>query len=474
MSQRKRRPFSRQTARQKSPKSTLSKGQYQAQVTTLLSDGRGLANVDGNVVMIDGALPDETVLFEYRNQKKQFFEGQMVEVLKASSARITPRCEAFHRCGGCALQHLQADEQIAHKQQQLLINLQKQAKIKPKVLANPLTAAHWGYRHRARVGIKRVGQGDNAEIHVGFRGRHRAEIEPITNCAVLIPELSALLVPIAKLVANLSSPDSFTHVEMSAGDSALSLNFRHVCPLTEADLTQLSAFAEQQNVLIYLQSGDENSVKGLNHQRFNEYHIDIQTDNDKVNNVGASPLTMAFMPYHFTQVNFSMNQKMLQQAMNWLDLQADDEVLDLFCGLGNFSLPMVQRVKSVVGIEGSQALVDWAKQNAENNGLSNTAFYRADLTQDTRMMTWRVKRQYNKVLIDPPRSGALEIMPLIAEITPEKVCYVSCHSATLARDVNVLVNDYGYRLVKAGVMDMFPHTAHVESMALLQRKSSIR
>ncbi len=273
------------------------------------------------------------------------------------------------------------------------------------------------------------------------------------------------------MVVTLSHPDSLTHVEMTAADNTISLTFRHVFPLTDDDMTMLSVFAEQHNVVIYLQGDDEKNLQALNQQSPNEYRIGIESENDRDKLVKPKPLTMTFMPYHFTQVNFAMNQKMLQQAIDWLDLNENDEVLDLFCGLGNFTLPIAQRVKSVVGVEGLLSLVNWAKDNAKRNNITNADFYQADLTHDTKMMTWRVKRTYNKVLIDPPRSGALEIMPLIAEIAPEKICYVSCHSATLARDINLLVNQYGYRLVKAGVMDMFPHTAHVESMALLHKVS---
>ncbi len=459
--------------RNNKPKKTkpLPIGQFTVTIDELLSDGRGLATVDNRRIMIDGALPDETVLFEYQNEKQQFFEGKTIEVIKPSPFRVAPKCEFFAECGGCSLQHLQADEQIAYKQKQLLSNLQKQAKTQPKILAGPLISNHWGYRHRARVGLKWIKEGNIGTVHIGFRGKNSGKIVPITHCEVLVPELSVLLTPIADMVAELSNPDSITHVEMTAGDNALSLTFRHVLPLSSDDENKLSVFADRHNVVIYLQGNDDKDVRGLNnHQQQNEYIINIISEKDKENTTTHKPLSMAFMPYHFTQVNFSMNQKMLKQAIDWLDLCDTDEVLDLFCGLGNFTLPIAQRVKSVVGVEGLLSLVNWAKQNAEKNAIGNADFYQADLTQDTRMMMWRVKRSYNKVLIDPPRSGALEIMPLIAEIAPEKICYVSCHSATLARDINILVNEYGYRLAKSGVMDMFPHTAHVECMALLEKR----
>ncbi len=224
--------------------------------------------------------------------------------------------------------------------------------------------------------------------------------------------------------------------------------------MTEADKAHFAAFARQHDANIYLQPGGEDSVSGLNHNNVIQYVIDIETENDKQAKVQHRRLLMDFLPYHFTQVNFAMNQKMLKQALDWLDLQPHDQVLDLFCGLGNFTLPIAQRVRHVVGVEGAKALLDWGKRNAKNNGIDNAGFYQADLTQDTSLMAWRVKYDYNKVLIDPPRSGALEIMPLIHALSPEKICYVSCHPATLARDIDKLVNQYGYRLLTGSVILM--------------------
>lgn len=446
----------------------LPQGVFRTMVDELLSDGRGLANVEGKATMITGALPGEVVEFVYKNQRKQFLEGQVTRVVEASPDRVKPRCTAFNHCGGCSLQHLAPSRQIQFKQQQLQGNLQKQARVQPKKFSQPLIAQHWGYRHRARVGIKKV----EGEIHVGFREKYHSHIIDLSHCDVLAPALSRLLPLIGALIGKMSLPDKIPQVEMALGDSCLALNFRHLYTLTKGDVQHFKDFAEQENVMIYLQPDGENSVKGLGHNEVIEYRITIQTQNDGKTGISPKALSMDFLPYHFTQVNFEMNQKMIQQALDWLDLQPNDEVLDLFCGLGNFTLALAQRVKTVVGVEGSQALVSWAKRNAEKNQIDNATFFQADLTQDTRMMSWRVKYQYNKVLIDPPRAGAVEMMALIHDLRPEKICYVSCHAATLARDINVLVNQYGYRLVQCGVMDMFPHTAHVESMALLQRTGS--
>ncbi|MBS9777856.1 MAG: 23S rRNA (uracil(1939)-C(5))-methyltransferase RlmD [Gammaproteobacteria bacterium] len=455
----------RRPAKKKAKPVVVPQGIFTAHIEELLSDGRGFANVNGRPTMISGALPDEHIEFTYHNQKKQFLEGSVTHIIKPSPDRTKPRCEAFDVCGGCSLQHLEAEQQILFKQQQLESNLRKQAKIKPKSFEKPLVAEHWGYRRRARVGIKQIGN----SIHVGFRGKNSSHIVPLSGCEVLAPKLSELFNPIAELIKGMSCPDKIPQVEMALGDNTLALSFRHMCSLTIDDTQRFEKFGQEHNISIYLQPDDSSSVSGLNHETVINYELAVQTSYDLEANILHKPLLMDFLPYHFTQINFDVNERMVTQALDWLDVTKDDDILDLFCGLGNFSLPLAQRANSVVGIEGLQSLVQWAQKNANNNGIENVDFYQADLTHDTRMMSWRVKRSYNKVLIDPPRAGALDIMPLINEIRPESICYVSCHAATLARDMDTLVNKYGYRLIKCGVMDMFPHTAHVESMVLLKR-----
>lgn len=442
----------------------LPQGTFTTTISKLLTDGRGLATIEGKPVMIAGTLPDEIIKFRFTKQTKQLFEGEMVEILTASPKRVTPKCAVFPTCGGCVLQHLDADSQIDIKDQQLLDNIEQSLKKPPKNTAEPLVASHWGYRHRARVGLK--WKKDEKRVAVGFRGQASSHIIPTDSCDILAPALSALLPAIGELVATLHAPDSLTHVEMTLAETAdkqyqTALTFRHVEALTETDKSTLAAFAVSHHVLIYLQSGNSDTVKGLNHDQRLSYFLTI----------GDKPrLQMDFMPFHFTQVNFAMNPKMVAQALDWLDLQPHDSVLDLFCGLGNFTLPMAQRAAKVVGVEGVKSLVDWAKQNAERNGINNVEFHQADLTQNTQMMRWRVKHHYNKVLIDPPRAGAADIMPLLHALKPDRICYVSCHGATLARDLKILVNDYGYQLKTVGAMDMFAQTAHVEAMALLIKK----
>ncbi len=439
-------------------KPRLPQGIFQAEVTELLTDGRGLAKVDDKAVMIGGALPGETVSFEYKSKKKQFLQGQVVEILKASPDRVVPECEFFNSCGGCALQHLRAEKQIEFKQKQILNNIKKQAGVEVENPEPAISEENFGYRRKARLGIKHVEK--KGRVLVGFRERYAPYIVEMTSCKVLAKEISDLIMPISELVGQLSTPDRIPQVEVALGDTCLALNFRHLDELTENDLELFDKFGKDNNANIYLQSGNETTVKGLNHNKIITYFIEGK----------KSKIVMDFMPYHFTQVNFKVNKRMIEQAINWLDLQEEDEVLDLFCGLGNFSLPMAQCVKSVVGIEGDKSLVDWATKNAQNNNIENVKYHKVDLTKDTSLMAWR-SQKYNKVLIDPPRSGAFEIMPLIGkDIRPEKILYISCHPATLARDINELINKYGYKLIKVGAIDMFSHTAHVESMALLELK----
>lgn len=469
-----RRKAGKQTGKQANKQATLPQGEFTTRIPRLLTDGRGMATVNGKAVMLSGALPDEIVTFRYRHQKQQWMAGEVTTVVSPSPDRIQPACPIFDVCGGCALQHLQPDKQLFFKQQQLLDNLKKQANIQPKTVTAPLAGDAWGYRHRARLGIQAMGE----RIAVGFRGRYSSRIIPIIACPVLSPALSALLTPLTEMLGKLATPKTITQVEMAQGEptadnpSGTALNFHHVAALTSVDLQQLEAFSRIHRSNIYLQHNDSDGIHGLDHDAALQYTLALETENDRFNQRKHHPLTLRFMPHHFTQVNREMNQRMLTQALNWLDLQTTDEVLDLFCGLGNFTLPIAQRVKQVVGIEGAKPLVEWAQKNARHNGIDNANFYQADLTQDTAMMSWRVKHRFNKVLLDPPRAGAWEVLALLKAINPEKICYVSCHPATLARDADILVNQYGYRVKQCGVMDMFPHTAHVESMMLLEKNKN--
>jgi 23S rRNA (uracil1939-C5)-methyltransferase len=425
------------------------------QVDDLSHDGRGIAHRDGKAVFIDGALPGETVRLHYTARHSQYDEGRVEALLTPSPERVEPRCAHFGVCGGCSLQHLAADRQLAYKQQWLLDNLARIGKVQPGQILEPLHGPTWGYRYKARLGVRQVLK--KGRVLVGFRERHRAYLADLKRCEVLQPRIGALLDELGQLVGRLSIHNRLPQIEVAVGDDAAALSLRVLAPPSAEDRALLSDFGRRHHLHIYLQPKGPATTYPLWPE-------------------GATPLSyrlpgydleLAFMPCHFIQINPAINRQMVEQAVTLLDVQADEQVLDLFCGLGNFTLALARRAHQVVGVEGDAGLVEWAGRNAARNGVANVNFYEADLTQDLGAQPW-LQMPYNKLLLDPPRSGALEILPHIAALQVRRVVYISCHPATLARDAGELVQRFGYRLVSAGVMDMFPHTAHVESIALFE------
>jgi len=427
----------------------------QARIESLSHDGRGVARVDGKVTFIDGALPDETVMFRYTGRRRSNDEGCVVEVITPSPDRVTPRCAHFELCGGCSLQHLEPEAQVAAKQQQLTEQLQRIGKVKAEQILPPLFGPRWGYRHKARMGVRFVAGKDR--VLAGFREKRSSFIVDTERCEVLHPAIGERIPEIAALVQLLHSCRQIPQVEVAVGDMVAALVFRHLGPLAEEDLARLGDFGEQTGLHIYLQPKGPDTVHLLwpKQSRLSYRQPDFD-------------LEFVFLPTDFTQVNTVLNQKMVQQALVLLELHQDDRVLDLFCGIGNFSLPMARLAGQVIGVEGDAGLVQRAGENALYNRLENVEFHIADLTRDMTSVRW-AKEGFNKILLDPPRSGALEILPHLSALQARKIVYVSCNPATLARDAGELVNSNGYRLVSAGVMDMFPHTAHVESIALFER-----
>ncbi len=424
-----------------------------AQVEGLTHDGRGIAHVDGKAVFIHGALPGEEVRFAYTSWHSQYAEGQVETVLRPSLERVEPRCPHYGLCGGCSLQHLQSDKQILYKEQWLLDNLTRIAKVTPEDVLQPLVGKPWSYRHKARLGVKYVKK--KGRVLVGFRERNNSYLADLQSCDILHPRVGGALTELAKLIGCLSIYDRLPQIEVAAGDEQVALSLRVLSPPSDTDKDLLREFGQRHQFYIYLQPKGPQTTYLLWPSRDNllDYRL---VDQD---------LVFTFQPYHFTQINPQINRQMVTQALTLMDPQADERILDLFCGLGNFSLPLAQRAKEVVGIEGDGQLIGQAQCNAHSNGINNARFYPADLTQSIQDQPW-IKGHYHKVLLDPPRSGALEIIPQIALLQPQRIVYISCHPATLARDARELAHRFGYRLQKAGVMDMFPHTAHVESMAL--------
>ena len=431
-------------------------GVFSANVTGLAHDGRGIAHIDSKAVFIQDALPDEQVQFHYTATHSQFDEGVCDQVIQAAADRVEPRCAHFGVCGGCSLQHLAPERQIEYKQDWLLDNLSRIGKVQPAEVLPALTGPHWAYRYKARLGVKHVIKKER--VLVGFRERESAFLADLRRCEILHPTLGPLLPELAELIGSLSIYNRLPQIEVAAGDNALALSFRVLDPPTEQDRAALTAFAERHSIQVYLQpKGPATTTLLWPQQAELTYQLP------------EFELELAFLPYHFTQVNPALNRQMVSRAVALLDVQAGERVLDLFCGLGNFTLPLARRAAEVVGIEGEPSLVEWARRNAVRNAVHNARFVTADLAaEDEHNPVWG--QNYDKVLLDPPRSGALAVLPRLARCQARRIVYVSCHPATLARDAGELVHSHGYRLLQAGVMDMFPHTAHVESIAVFEHR----
>ena len=429
---------------------------FQIQILDLSHDGRGVARrEDGKAVFVAGALPGETVLAEPTARSRRFDEARTLEVLTASPERVPPRCPHFGTCGGCVLQHLAEDRQIVAKERVLLENLERIGKVAPGRVLEPLTADSWGYRRKGRFSVRRVNKKD--KTLVGFREQDPRFVADLGQCHTVIPQIGMKIQALAALVDGLQAREQIPQIEFIAGDDAIALTVRHLAPLDEADRAALAAFGREHGFSIFLQPKGPGSVHPLDGQapalsfRLPQWEVEL-----------------AFEPLDFIQVNAGLNQKMIARALELLDAQAGERVLDLFCGLGNFTLPLARTVAEVVGVEGDAGLVARARANAQRNGLGNAQFFAADLTTDQRGTPW-MRAGFDKLLLDPPRSGADEVLKQLPLQGIDRIVYVSCHPGSLARDAGFLVHERGYRLVAAGVMDMFPHTAHVESNALFER-----
>lgn len=426
-----------------------------ASIESLTHDGRGVTHVDGKTVFVDGALAGEDVEFLYFERQRRYDAAKATQIFSASPDRVEPRCAHFSVCGGCALQHLRDTAQIEAKQKALLDSLEHIGHVTPKNILPPLTGPIWGYRRKARLAVKYVIKKER--VLVGFREKHSHYVADIARCEVLHPSVGLILPQLSALVASLSIKDQIPQIEVAIGDHATALIVRHLAPLSEADRILLIEFARQHDIIMYGQLHGLDSVallwpeRGVLSYRLERHNLEFE-----------------FQPTLFTQVNSDINALMVDRAIECLDLQSQDQVLDLFCGLGNFTLPIARRAAHVVGVEGEAGLVQLARDNAARNGISNVEYHAANLAQDIQIYPW-ARRPFQKILLDPPRSGAFELVQQAAMWKAPRVVYVSCNPATLARDADVLVNQHGYKLRSAGVMDMFPHTAHVEAIAVFTR-----
>lgn len=426
-----------------------------AAIESLSHDGRGVSHVGGKAVFIPGTLPGEEVLFTYTRQTRRYDEGQVQEIRVASADRVAPRCPHFGVCGGCSLQHLSPGAQIQAKQQTLLDALKHIGKVAPETLLPPLTAEPWGYRRKARLGVKYVAK--KGRVLVGFRERGTSLLSDLSRCEVLHPKVGELITPLGELIAGLSIKEQVPQIEVAMGDEDCVLVFRAMASPSEQDRDRLLAFGEQHGVAIYLQEGGMDTVRPLGTQAVELSYA-----------LPAFDLDIRFLPTDFTQVNRDINRLMVERALEMLAPQADERILELFCGLGNFTLPLARQAAEVVGVEGDAGLVRRARENATANGISNVRYYTANLYGPLDQEPWR-QGIYTKALLDPPRTGALEVLELLPRLGVKRILYISCYPGTLARDAGELVNKHGYKLKAAGVMDMFPHTAHVESIALFER-----
>lgn len=424
---------------------------HQLKIQSLSHDGRGIANSDGKKTFIFGALPNEKVTFQYLKKHNNYDEGMAIEILEPSLDRINPECPHFPICGGCSLQHLKHVKQISFKINMLQEILQHFGDLKDLQMLSPIIGPIYGYRKRARLSVKYVAK--KGKVLIGFHERNGRFVADIDSCKVLDPRVGEKIIHLRELITKLSIYQNIPQIEVAIGDTKIALVFRILKECSDQDLILLSQFADEHNFTIYLQSGGVETVKPLKiDEILGDFYV-LPKHNIKI----------FFNPTDFTQVNQEINKLMVDRVIELLDPKPDEKILDLFCGLGNFTLPISYKCKEIIGVEGTLAQVKRAQENAAKNSITNAEFFAADLTKDLPITTW-CTAHYEKIVLDPPRTGALEICQKMAKFAAKKIIYVSCNPATLARDAKELVNQ-GYILNRVGIVDMFPHTSHVETIA---------
>ena len=427
-------------------------------VESLDHEARGITRQDGKTIFVDGALPGELVEYASFRKKKSYELAHLVAVLKPSTARVEPRCPHFGVCGGCAMQHMEPSAQVAAKQRVLEDSLWHIGRVRPETLLPPIQGAPWGYRHRARLGVRKVEA--KGGMLIGFHEKRSSYISDIRSCAILPDHVSQLLMPLRELIGAMSLADRIPQVEVAVGEHCTALVLRILQPLATRDEALLRAFAERHQVVIYLQPKGPDSV-----------HRFYPEDGPRLSyTLPEFGLEMEFKPAEFTQVNHAVNRVMVRRALRLLDPRPGERIADMFCGLGNFTLPIARSGARVVGIEGSPALVRRGRESAETNGLAESVEFAVANLFDCTEASIAALGHFDKMLIDPPREGAVELVKALPNTGgPRRIVYVSCNPATLARDAAVLVSLKGYRFVAAGAINMFPHTAHVESIAVFEQ-----
>lgn len=433
-------------------------------IESLDHEARGVGRLDGKVIFVEGALPQEQVTAEIIRKKPSFNTAKTLTIERSSWMRVQPHCRYFGVCGGCVMQHLAPDAQVAVKQRLLEDAFVHLADVKPEQMLAPIHGPNWGYRYRARLAIRWVRKKE--AMLVGFHERRSSFVADMISCEVLPKAVSDLLVPLRALIASMDQPTRFPQIELAVGDQVIALVLRHLEPLSESDRERLSEFEVRHQVQWWLQSKGPETIVLLNESQALPLTYALP----------AFGISMPFRPTDFTQVNHQINQVLVSRALMLLGVGPDDSVLDLFCGLGNFTLPLAKISRQVLGVEGSQSLVERALAAAHHNGIENASFQASnlfDFTSDSyRLLSEALGGALDRVLIDPPREGALAVCEVLGQLQgsdrPKRIVYVSCNPATLARDAGILCHSGGYHLRQAGVVNMFPHTGHVESIAVFE------
>lgn len=420
-------------------------------------DGRGVSQWNNKTLFVDGAIVGERVTARLVEDHSRYTEARVDEVLDASPLRQVPPCPHYTTCGGCQLQHLNSEQQIVFKQDALLEQLERWGGVKSKHVVAPIRSMAEGYRRTARLG---VWYEESGEVIFGFRQRNSKELVQVDACLVLAPNLNLLLAPLRQWLTELRAVKAVTHIELIDSQLGAAIVVRHTKKLADGDIAQLAALAHQHSAKVWLQGGAASALQNLQGE---------EVDPRLIYSLSSFDVEMRFHPQDFTQVNPAVNERMVAQAIDWLALTGSERILDLFCGIGNFTLPLARHCAEVIGMEAVDSMVERGRENALAQGITNATFMAADLAKTSENRLHQTCGKIDAVLLDPPRDGAKEIIAKLPQLSPKRIVYVSCNPATLARDAKVLVES-GYQLDSVGVMDMFPHTGHVESMALFVRR----
>lgn len=430
--------------------------EFTGQVMNITHEGRGITHFNQKKTFVVGALPQEMIRAAIIKKRASYNEATLIEVLEPSPHRVKPPCDHFNLCGGCSLQHMSMVHQLEFKQQSLLEQLKHFGHVTPESILPPIIGSEINYRRKARLGVKFVTKKN--KLLVGFREKSGRYLADLQDCLILHEHVGKNLMNLAQCIASLSQYQSIPQVEIAVGEDATALIFRHLETLPYEDKEKLIAFCKEYNYHLYLHPNPPAKV----------YKCWPADQSERILfTIPKFDIEFKVHPMDFMQVNLDLNRLMVNQALSLLDIKQGETMLDLFCGVGNFSLPSALFAQSVTGIEGNPEMVQRAKDNALHNNIQNAQFHAANLMEPHKYMSW--VKKYDKVLLDPPRAGAKEILPFFKDFAPKKIVYISCNPSTLSRDTHTLVHEQGYCLQQVGIVNMFPHTAHIEAMAVFEQ-----